>query len=339
MGGLARKATIINEIKLDSVPILILDAGDLFFAKNNLIKGKDDLNNAKIRCQIIIDSYNAMGCDAFSPGSRDFALGLSYLNKLKEISNFDYISCNSYNALSGKLLFDQYKIKNINGANVAFIGAVSSFKSDSLVVIKEPIAEIRKTVDKLSAQVDFTILLFNGSDSDLDRLQESDVNVDLILRSKGSSKATEHGGRERIPLYSSGNKGKYLNKITISKIDSQEDFIDITLENTNIKLSNKRINNKKKGNPNANLEELYKDNQKVLDDIAHHRNKIKESNKRIEKAINKVESKKIPLNAKVASKPEILMIVDKGMARIPKGPPIKDSKGRVPGDPHHGHNH
>ena len=205
--------------------------------------------------------------------------------------------------------------------------------------MKEPIAEIRKTVNKLSRQVDFIILLFNGSDSDLDRLQESDIDIDLILRSKGSSKATEHGGRERIPLYSSGNKGKYLNKITVSKIDSKEDFVDISLENTNIKLSNKRINNKKKGDTNANLEELYKDNPKILNDIANHRKKIKQSNERIEKAINKIESKKIPLNAKVASKPDILMIVDKGMARIPEGPLIKDHKGRLPGDPHHGHNH
>ena len=62
--------------------------------------------------------------------------------------------------------------------------------------------------------------------------------------------------------------------------------------------------------------------------------------KLIEKAINKIESKKIPLNTKVASNPSILMIVDKGMAKIPKGPPLKkDVKGRMPGDPHHGHNH
>ena len=338
MGGLARKATVINESKADSMPILILDAGDLFFPKNRLVEGIDNIESAKVRCDIIIDSYNAMGCNAFSPGSRDFALGISHLNLLKKKSDFDYISCNLYKKSNLALLFDEYKIKNINGSNVAFIGAASSFNQDSLLV-KEPIAEIRKTVNKLSGEVDFTILLFNGSDSDLDRLQESDINIDLILRSKGSAKATEHGGRERIPLYSSGNKGKYLNKITILKTDSKKDFVDIALENTNIKLSNKRINNKKKGNPNADLEEIYKDNQKVLNDIANHRNKIKQSNERIEKAINKIESKKIPLNAKVASKPEILMIVDKGMAKIPEGPPIKDIKGRRPGDPHHGHNH
>ena len=333
MGGLARKATIINESKTDSNFLLILDSGDLFFPKNTLIPGKDNLDHAKVRCKIIIDSYNAMGCDAFSPGSRDFAMGLSYLGKLEKMSDFNYISCNLYNSLTSTLLFDEYKIENIDGSNVAFVGVTSSFKSDSILV-KEPISEIRKTVNKLSNLSDFIILLFNGSDSDLDRLQESDINIDLILRSRGSSKATEHGGRERIPLYSAGNKGKYLNKINIVKLDPNQSFVDITLEKSNIKLSNKRINNKKKKNQPRNipLEELYKDNPKVLADIANHRNKIKESNERIEKAINKIESKKIPLNTKVASNPNILMIVDKGMAKIPKGPPVKKHD-------HKGHNH
>ena len=47
----------------------------------------------------------------------------------------------------------------------------------------------------------------------------------------------------------------------------------------------------------------------------------------------------MPLNDKVGSKPRILLVVDEGMSKISKGPPIKDEKGRLPGDAHHGHNH
>ena len=110
-------------------------------------------------------------------------------------------------------------------------------------------------------------------------MQSSDIKIDLVLRSKGSSKSTDNGGRERIPLYSSGNKGKYLNKINISKPVLNQDFIDISLEESNIKLSNKRINNKRKNThpKDVALEELYKDDQKVLNLIANHREKIKES--------------------------------------------------------------
>ena len=333
MGGLARKATIINDLKLDSIPIVILDAGDLFFAKNRLSPPNDNIEHAQIRANIIIDSYNEMGCDAFSPGSRDFALGVSYLYKLEKKSRFDYVSCNLYDSITSKSLFDAYKIKNINGANIAFIGAVSSFKKDSILV-KEPIAAIKRTVDKVSKLSDFIVLLFNGSDSDLDRLQASDIKIDLILRSKGSSKSTDNGGRERIPLYSSGNKGKYLNKINISKSAPDQEIIDISLEESNIKLSNKRINNKRKNTDpkDVALEELYKDDQKVLNLIASHRKKIKESTDKINSAINKIQSKSIALNSKVASDPNILKIVDAGMVKIPKGPPTHHHH-------HHGHHH
>ncbi len=51
-------------------------------------------------------------------------------------------------------------------------------------------------------------------------------------------------------------------------------------------------------------------------------------------------TEKVSLNSKVNSKPEILLIVDTGMAKIVKGPPgKKDNKGRKIGDPHHGHTH
>ncbi len=333
MGGLARKATIINDLKLDSVPVVILDTGDLFFAKNRLFSPNDNIEHAQIRANIIVDSYNTIGCDAFSPGARDFALGISYLDKLKEESTFNYVSCNLYSSITSEPLFDKYKIKNINGANIAFIGAVSSFKRDS-VLVKEPIASIKATVDQVSMLSDFIILLFNGSDSDLDRLQASNIEVDLVLRSKGSSKSTDNGGRERIPLYSSGNKGKYLNKINISKLVPDQDCIDISLEESNIKLSNKRINNKRKNThpKDVALEELYKDDQKVLNLIANHRKKIKESTDRINSAVNKIKSKSIALNSKIASNPSILKIVDTGMAKIPKGPPSHHHG-------HHGHKH
>ena len=67
---------------------------------------------------------------------------------------------------------------------------------------------------------------------------------------------------------------KYLNKISISKKADDIDFVDMSLEKASINLSNRRLHNKKKGDPNANLEELYKDNQKALDDILYYKKNI-----------------------------------------------------------------
>ena len=66
-------------------------------------------------------------------------------------------------------------------------------------------------------------------------------------------------------------------------------------------------------------------------------NQVSMRNKKIDNAINTIESIKVPLNTKIDSKPEILLIVDKGMSRIPEGPP-KDSEIKSI-DRHKGHNH
>ena len=79
MGGLARKATIIDESISNGESLVLVDAGDLLFHKSALYEGKDNMDGAKIRANIIVDSYNEMGYHAFTPGSKDFALGIEYL--------------------------------------------------------------------------------------------------------------------------------------------------------------------------------------------------------------------------------------------------------------------
>ena len=72
----------------------------------------------------------------------------------------------------------------------------------------------------------------------------------------------------------------------------------------------------------------------ILNDIKFHQNKIKESKAKIVNPINKIKGKKVPLNSKISSNPEILLIVDTGMAKIPKGP-----EPEIKHKHHHHHDH
>ena len=143
MGGLARKASIIDEETLKGNSVIVLDSGDLFFSKSTLYADKDNIDEAKIRAEIIVNCNNEMDHSAFSPGSRDFALGLAYLKKLKDQSNFNFTSCNLFHQNTSDRIFDSYAIEDINGFKVGYIGAASSFQKDSILV-KEPINEIKK---------------------------------------------------------------------------------------------------------------------------------------------------------------------------------------------------
>ena len=49
-----------------------------------------------MNANIILDSFNKMGCDIFSPGSKDFALGKNFLVDFSKKSKFPFISSNIY---------------------------------------------------------------------------------------------------------------------------------------------------------------------------------------------------------------------------------------------------
>ena len=92
-GGLARKCTIVNNSKSAGFNTLVLDAGNLFFKQKSIDPGIS-LDSAIENTSTIIEAFNHIGCDAFSPGVLDFAAGVDFLNKLSKKSKFDFISCN-----------------------------------------------------------------------------------------------------------------------------------------------------------------------------------------------------------------------------------------------------
>ena len=116
MGGLARKATILENLINNNESPIILDAGDLYFKKEDVDPGVS-LETAMINAEIITNSFNAMGCDAFSPGSKDFAGGLEFLLTQYKNADFPYISCNISN-VNRELLFQPYIIKKHKGFNI-----------------------------------------------------------------------------------------------------------------------------------------------------------------------------------------------------------------------------
>ena len=64
---------------------IILDAGDLFFDKENpsILSEKQ----SKLRAKTLVSGFNIIGCDALNIGSKDFAGGLDFLLEMKEIAN------------------------------------------------------------------------------------------------------------------------------------------------------------------------------------------------------------------------------------------------------------
>jgi hypothetical protein len=110
-GGLARRATVINQNRA-SGDVLLLDTGNFLFGADSLAS----------KGQIIVVGYNALDYDATNISYRDFRLCKEQTLGLLKQAHFVPISANILDADSGKLLFKPYAVKRVGAVRIAVIG-------------------------------------------------------------------------------------------------------------------------------------------------------------------------------------------------------------------------
>ena len=314
MGGLARKATILTEYKANELNnAFVVDAGDLFFSENILEPGVSK-EIAIVNANIILESFNKMGCTVFSPGSKDFAAGKDFIKSTYQKAFFPFVSSNIYDNETNKLLFEPYVIENRNGRRVAFIGLSSIFQSEGIDV-KNPIATLDSILNEVIPISDIRILLFSSNDNDIKNIRKKySDDIALIIRSHYKGRSFD-GGTD-TPTYGVGEKGKILYKFDLNIQDSSMPFTDIAWCNKTIEDKTRRLDTMKKGNMLVDLKVLFKDNIQQLNKIIKFENQIKEANQKLENAINRLEFEKIELGKTVSGRIDILKIVDEGKLKI-----------------------
>jgi len=338
MGGLARKSTIINNLKQEGYSVLVADAGNLFFKKDRISEGVT-LETAKETAKIISECFNVIGCDVFSPGSHDFSAGFDFLKLIEEKSNFPFISANIFGKYDEKI-FEPYIIIEEQGKKIGFIGLSSIFLNDKLKV-KDPFKILKGLSEELSAKTDMTILLFNASEKDLNRLKTKKYPIDMIIRSRSNlpPAVSKDGGSSNIPIYSIGMRGKYVFEFDIHIGDRTNEFIDLMYTQSKLDKANNFLNNY-----DINFEESidldfeFKDNPQTLNDIKKNLEKKENLENILNNKSNYFSFKKYSLDKQITDDPKILNIIDLGKEKINKlqGPHLPQD-GHDHSDPNHKH--
>ena len=340
MGGLARKSTIINNHKANSYEVLVADAGNLFFKKDNVSPGVT-METSKATAEIIVKCFNMIGCNAFSPSSQDFSGGYDFLKKLESLANFPFISANIFGKY-GERIFEPYIISTIKDKKIAFIGLTSKFDSDE-ITIKNPFKELEKTIEEIKSKCDMIVLLFNASEKDLNILKSKNYDIDLAIRTRSNlpPKTSVDGGSYNIPIYSLGSRGKYVYDFDIMISDNSSKFIDLPYIRSELSKTNNFLNNYDI-NPNESLDLAiqFKDDPEALKNVKNKIELKEEIENLINNKVNYFSFTKHALDSKIEDDNNILRIVDEGKELINQlYGPVPDDKGRLPGHPHHGHNH
>lgn len=102
-----------DELTASGNAVLTVDAGD--HVQGTAFGGLDEGEH-------IIDIMNAVGYDVATLGNHEFDYGMFRMFQLAERSDFPRVSCNFYSVAENAPVFDAYKVFDVQGVKVAFVG-------------------------------------------------------------------------------------------------------------------------------------------------------------------------------------------------------------------------
>ncbi|MBQ7244221.1 MAG: bifunctional metallophosphatase/5'-nucleotidase [Bacilli bacterium] len=184
----SKVAGYVEALEKQGKNVLLVDAGD---------QVQGSVYGAMDKGETMISIMNDSGYDLATPGNHDFDFGMAGFNGFVERANFPYISCNFQSILENKLVLEPYKIFDIGGAKVGFVGISTPetittstppyFQNDKGEFIytflgqddpKKLYASVQNAIDSIKDKVDYVIALGHlGVGVDTEKKGISSLNV------------------------------------------------------------------------------------------------------------------------------------------------------------------
>ncbi|MDD5432848.1 MAG: hypothetical protein PHO70_07715 [Candidatus Omnitrophica bacterium] len=232
-GGVARRATLIKQLKKQYPEALLVDSGG-FTGSGQLDEYSLNTQLDKDRTKVAIKAMQLMKYDAVAVGDEEFNFGREFFQDNIANSGLPLLSCNIEN---DKIL--PYIIKDVSGVKIGIVGLISIYarqKAEGLKFV-EPKSALTGAISELRKKgVDVILLLSQQNElEDLNLIKEV-KGVDILIM--GSSRPKEEPVFENIdgcfityPIW----QGRKLSKMTFSF--NNKKISDFKVEN--IRLSDK----------------------------------------------------------------------------------------------------
>jgi 2',3'-cyclic-nucleotide 2'-phosphodiesterase (5'-nucleotidase family) len=156
----------VKDLRESEKGILVLDSGDLLFKKYLQSIPENGLKGMGEKAHLIIESLNLIGYDAMGIGDDDLTLGKEFLLEISKKANFPFLSSNLLDETPGKVLFQSFLIKEINGLRIGIFSLLSpdfftgpSDPRKKGLTLKSPIDTAQAMVKELKPRTDLIILL------------------------------------------------------------------------------------------------------------------------------------------------------------------------------------
>ena len=305
LGGLARRATLLKDLRAAGTEPILLDAGNLFNAQYNSI--------GLIKC------YNEIGYDALNIGAQDLANAINISN-LEKTAEFPFISTNIINSRSGKLVFKPFTTIERNGFIISVIGLTNNLleNNSGKYGIKDPIQAGKNLLNKLANRSDYQVVLFNGSFDDAVVTREALVEADFMFISGHRDAPRKTKPPKKGPfLYKVGEFGRALVTIKthVAHIDSSLKDISMLIEREKFIKETLHLLH---GGASISLEEMYAGNYDMSQRIKMIKNELELAQMELTSATNTVEFDYIPLSSSIIDDINIKRIINEASITVNK---------------------
>lgn len=218
VGGYARIATVIKQIKAENPSTLVLNAGDALHGTNmvNLTRGK-----------AAVDLMNSMGFDAMALGNHDFNYGMSDLLDLYHSAQFNFLAA-GLKSEDGFNPFGSAKEVNLDGVRIAIIG-VATPETKILThpdnvkgyEFPNPVEAVAKYVELFRPNVDLVVVLSHAG-FDLDKKIASEVpGIDVIVGGHSHTLLETGTVVGDTLIVQDGEYGQYLGRVDLTVTDGK----------------------------------------------------------------------------------------------------------------------
>jgi 5'-nucleotidase len=182
-GGIARRATLIKQLRQDNHNTLVLDSGG-FFAGGLQDEYTQNITLDMQRAQVNLKAMELMKYDAVSIGDDEFNFGREFLQDNIMKTNLVSLSCNISDTGRKPALFKPYIIKEVAGKKIGIIGVTGLFAAQKAGGLKfiEPKIAVKQAVSELKKNnADIIILLSHlGESEDLNLIKDVE-GIDILI--------------------------------------------------------------------------------------------------------------------------------------------------------------
>ncbi|MDR4494774.1 MAG: bifunctional UDP-sugar hydrolase/5'-nucleotidase [Nitrospirales bacterium] len=181
VGGLSRRATLIDEVRREGHPVLVVDSGDILIgtAFSSWFKGEPD-----------ILAMNRMGYAGMVAGNHDFDFGVDHLTTLTQLATFPLL-CTNLVSKDRPLPCQPSAMVSIGGWRIGLLGIVGrsnfpdTFSREAVksLTLEDSVPVIQREANALREEhlIDLMVLLTHqDTEEDLDLLVRS-VGIDVII--------------------------------------------------------------------------------------------------------------------------------------------------------------